>query len=93
MDVYIQGAGHLSPLKGQVVSDIHGIVTAKRSSGFYMQDPNPDGVVATSEAIFVSYAGSPPAVNEGDELWVSGKVKEYRNQAGHLSLTRIGMPT
>jgi hypothetical protein len=49
----IQGAGHISPFNGQAVAAVPGIVTAVRSSGFYMQDPEPDADDATSEGIFV----------------------------------------
>ena len=49
----IQGAGHLSPLKNRPVYNVHGIVTAIRGDGFYMQDPDPDDDIATSEGIFV----------------------------------------
>src|ERR671932_1487906 len=38
----IQGASHSSPKAGQTVSNVNGIVTAKRSNGYYMQDPSPD---------------------------------------------------
>ncbi len=37
----IQGAAHISPLAGQTVSTT-GIVTAKTTNGFYLQDPNAD---------------------------------------------------
>jgi uncharacterized repeat protein (TIGR01451 family) len=87
---HIQGAAHVSPLVDQDVQDVHGIVTAKRGNGFYMQDPNPDSDVATSEAIFV-YTGS--AVNVGDEVLVSGAVAEFRHEPEHLSMTRIEEPT
>ncbi len=49
----IQGAAHISPKNGQSVSQVAGTVTATTSSGFYMQDPNPDANDATSEGIFV----------------------------------------
>ncbi len=89
---HIQGASHVSPLVDQDVQDVHGIVTAKRSKGFYMQDPNPDSDDATSEAIFV-YTISAPTVNVGDEVLVSGTVAEFRYKAAHLSMTRIEEPT
>jgi predicted extracellular nuclease len=38
----IQGAGHRSPHAGEAVADVPGIVTAIRSDGFYLQDPQPD---------------------------------------------------
>src|SRR5215204_4509263 len=46
----IQGAAHLSPRTGQVVTNVPGIVTATRTNGFYLQDPSPDADPATSEA-------------------------------------------
>src|SRR4051812_9205752 len=49
----IQGASHRSPLVGQSVSNVPGIVIAKTSNGFYMQDSSGDGNDATSDGIFV----------------------------------------
>ncbi|MEP6704700.1 MAG: choice-of-anchor D domain-containing protein, partial [Acidobacteriota bacterium] len=49
----IQGAAHISPLVGQQVVGVAGIVTSKASNGFFMQDPAPDADPATSEGIFV----------------------------------------
>lgn len=49
----IQGAGHISPKAGQSVSDVRGIVTVKRPSSIYIQDPDPDADDATSEGILV----------------------------------------
>ena len=49
----IQGSAHLSPLNGTSVIGVHGIVTAKRSNGFYCRTPIPDANDATSEGILV----------------------------------------
>jgi uncharacterized repeat protein (TIGR01451 family) len=84
----IQGASHVSPLVDREVEGVRGIVTAKRYDGFYMQDPNPDGDIATSEAIFVHTGGAPP-VNVGDGVSVTGTILEYGSGSG-LSVTRIG---
>lgn len=81
----IQGAGHISPLSGQNVCNVQGIVTAKRGTGFYMQDPNPDGNEATSEGLFV-YT-NPESVNVGDLVRVSGRVSEYRPGGKETNLT------
>ena len=35
----IQGAGHISPLANRPVYNVHGIVTAIKADGFYMQGP------------------------------------------------------
>jgi len=86
----IQGTSHLSPLIGAIevgVQNIPGIVTAKRSNGFYIQDPDlssDTSGVASSEAIFV-FTGTSPAgiairdsVNVGDPVLISGTLTEFR---------------
>ncbi|WP_196518189.1 choice-of-anchor I family protein [Nostoc sp. WHI] len=90
----IQGTAHRSPLEGQQVTDVAGIVTAVRSNGFYLQDPNPDANDATSEGIFV-FTRSAPTVAIGDSVQVSGTVTEFRpgNNANNLSTTQITSPT
>ncbi|AFY73355.1 putative extracellular nuclease [Synechococcus sp. PCC 7502] len=90
----IQGAAHISPLVGQNVTGVAGIVTALRSNGFYFQDPNPDNNDATSEAIFV-FTSSAPTVAIGDSILVNGKVSEFRpgNNANNLTTTEITSPS
>jgi predicted extracellular nuclease len=90
----IQGAAHVSPLSGQAVSSVPGIVTARKSNGFYLQDPDPDNDDATAEALFV-FTSSAPTVNVGDSVLVSGVVSEFRpgSAVNNLSLTQIGSPT
>jgi uncharacterized protein len=91
----IQGAAHISPLDGQNVSNVNGIVTAKRSNGFYMQDPSPDSNDATSEGIFV-FTSSAPAANVGDSVNVSGHVQEFRPggaSSTNLTTTELTTPT
>src|SRR5207248_72262 len=64
----IQGAGWVSPVNGQAVVNVPGIVTAVRTSGskgFWIQDPNPDANPATSEGLFV-FTSSAPTVAVGD---------------------------
>ncbi|WP_445635792.1 Dystroglycan-type cadherin-like domain-containing protein [Nostoc sp. DSM 114161] len=90
----IQGAAHISPLAGQTVNNVAGIVTVIRSNGFYLQDPNPDNDDRTSEAIFV-FTSSAPTVSVGDSILVSGTVSEFRpgNNANNLTITQITTPT
>ena len=64
------GREPLSPLR-PAVRNVQGIVTAVRSNGFYMQDPNPDADAATSEGIFV-FTSVGPAVAVGDAVTVDG---------------------
>lgn len=99
----IQGAGHVSGLVSDTPLDpttgtgnapvtTSGIVTAVDSNGFYLQDPDGDGDIATSDAIFV-FTGSVPGVAIGDAIDVSGTVSEFYpggQGSGNLSTTQIG---
>ena len=72
-----------------------GIVTARSSNGFWMQDPNADADVATSEGIFV-FTSSAPAAVVGDSVRVSGRVQEFRPGSatnGNLTTTELSSPT
>ncbi len=91
----IQGAAHISPLNGQSVSGVPGVVTAVASNGFFMQDPNPDADPATSEGIFV-FTTSAPGRHTGDSVTVSGTVAEFRSggsTSANLTTTEIDSPT
>jgi predicted extracellular nuclease len=92
----IQGASHRSPLTGQTVTSIPGIVTAVDTNGFYFQDPNPDTNDATSEGIFV-FTSTAPAANivVGASVQVSGTVAEFLpgNTATNLTITELTSPT
>lgn len=89
----IQGAAHRSPLEGQNVTNVRGIVTAVASNGFYVQDLNPDNDDRTSEGIFV-FTSSRLTIAVGDYVQVSGNVSEFRpgNTANKLTTTEIITP-
>ncbi|MFT3922033.1 MAG: PxKF domain-containing protein [Myxococcales bacterium] len=98
----IQGSTHLSPLNGQNVRT-SGIVTARGSNGYWLQDPSPDQDDATSEGIFV-FTSSSPSVQVGDGVEVSGRVSEFRpgcsgtcdaSSSGYsnLTITELTSPT
>ncbi|TQM81728.1 hypothetical protein FHX81_4101 [Saccharothrix saharensis] len=77
----IQGTTRVSPLLGQKVSGVPGVVTATRAigdRGFWIQDTAPDTDPRTSEGVFVYTAGLAPTVEPGDAVLVSGTVAEYR---------------
>lgn len=82
----IQGVGDVSPLNGQTVNDVYGVVTRLWSNGFFMQDPSPDANPLTSEGIFV-YTSSAPSVTVGDGVTVDGTVGES------YTFTRLTNPT
>lgn len=90
----IQGAGHRSPLEGQIFT-VPGVVTAVASNGFYLQDPEGDGDVRTSDALFV-FTGSSPTVSVGQEVEVVGTVTEFRPgglSSGNLTITELTNPS
>jgi endonuclease/exonuclease/phosphatase family metal-dependent hydrolase len=91
----VQGAGHISPKKDQNVSDVRGIVTVKRPSSIYIQDPDPDSDDATSEAVLVFGGAATAAAQVGDLVSVSGRVIEFRPggaSSTNLTTTEITTP-
>lgn len=73
----IQGSGLDSPFNGlEVISS--GVVTGRKSNGFFMQDAVGDGDASTSDGIFV-FTGSTPAVAVGDAVSVTGTATEFFN--------------
>jgi len=77
----IQGMTHRSPLDGQMIPTVSGVVTAVDGEGFYLQSLVPDADERTSEAIYIdmqTYLN----VKRGDLVQVEdGKVREW-NPAG-----------
>ncbi len=89
----IQGAAHLSPETGMTLKT-QGVVTARRSNGYFVQDPSPDADDATSEAIFV-FTSSAPTVFVGDSIQVVGNVAEFRpggSGSANLTTTELTSP-
>ncbi|WP_409057024.1 endonuclease/exonuclease/phosphatase family protein [Streptomyces sp. SYP-A7185] len=95
----IQGTTRLSPLVGQQVTDVTGIVTGVRaygSKGFWIQDPKADSDPSTSEGVFVYTGSAALTVRAGDAVRVSGTVGEYvpgGEASGNQSLTQLTKPT
>lgn len=77
----IQGNGMASSFVGSSVTTT-GIVTARRSlgssnNGFYIQDPNGDGNLNTSDAILVFTGSTVPTFAVGALVRVTGTVTEF----------------
>jgi uncharacterized protein len=91
----IQGAAHISPLVGQSVVGVEGVVTARRTAGgrgVWIEDPTPDANVATSEGVFVFTSTTvAPVAQIGDLVAVSGTVTEFRaaNDPDNLTITQV----
>ena len=90
----IQGSGRISPIVGQTVTNVPGVVTAVRTTGsargFWFQDPTADADPLTSEGLFVFQGSTTPTVAAGDSVLVSGRVSEFRAATGAQSLTELG---
>jgi predicted extracellular nuclease len=76
----VQGTGFKSPLIGQTVSKVDGIVTAVRgvgsSRGFWIQQAQPDpSRTSSSSGVFVF--SSSAAVAVGNRVLVTGKVSDF----------------
>ncbi|MER2064189.1 MAG: DUF6359 domain-containing protein, partial [Alkalibacterium sp.] len=97
---HIQGEGHTSPMEGQTVYGVEGIVTyvydIRGANYFHMQTPDDqvDDNPYTSEGLVV-YTGRSAGVSVGDLVEVTGEVSEYhidgyddRDQTD-LSVTQI----
>lgn len=96
----IQGESHVSPMAGEFVEKVEGIVTYKYdirgSNYFHMQTPGDkyDGNPNTSEGIVV-YTGREANLSVGDLIEVTGTVSEYYidgydgKEKTDLSITQI----
>ncbi|MFD4673030.1 endonuclease/exonuclease/phosphatase family protein [Lentzea sp. NPDC058450] len=95
----IQGVTRVSPLVGQKVTNVPGVVTGTRATGdrgFWIQDTAPDNDPRTSEGVFVYTGGTAPTVAVGDSVVVSGTIAEYRpggETGSNQTLTEITTPT
>ena len=82
----IQGTGDKSTYVSTTVQQTSlGVVTYKKSTGFFMQMAIGDGNPNTSDAIYV-FTSSAPTVNLGDSVCVTGLISEYYN-GGSVILT------
>lgn len=90
----IQGSGTASPFDGSIVTT-SGVVTGRKSNGFFIQMPAPaDGDATTSDGVFV-YGSAPAAAAVGNSVCVTGTVQEYVPSAdpNSPSTTEISLPT
>ena len=77
----IQGITHRSPLEGNTIAKVTGVVTAVDGEGFYLQSLAPDDDERTSEAIYVDLEAYSNA-KRGDQVLIEdGWVREW-NPAG-----------
>ena len=90
----IQGNGALSPYVGAAVVT-EGVVTAKASAGFWIQDDSCTTPITASCGVYVYGTASAALVSVGNTVRVSGTVVEFVPPAdpASLPLTEISFPT
>ena len=93
----IQGASHISPYRGALALAVPGVVTARRTNGYFIQDPQPDRDMRTSEGIFVFTSTAPdPALQPNTAVTVTGRVSEFRaggTTSANLTVTELTSAT
>lgn len=89
----VQGTTRQSPLVGELVDGVPGVVTAVAefgsARGFWFQDTEGDGDPRTSEGLFVFTGEDTPEVRVGDEILASGRVSEYRPEENAQTITQL----
>ncbi|KAF9554721.1 DNase I-like protein [Agrocybe pediades] len=92
----IQGPAYLSPLVGQTVQNLTGLVTAKSSTGFYILGEKSDDVRKSNGLfVFSSSTSVLNRVNVGDFISLGGRVSEFRSASSpnNLFMTELESPT
>jgi predicted extracellular nuclease len=89
----INGDRYLSPLNGQAVTGVEGLVTAKGPNGFFIRSTRPDNDPRTSDSVYVFGRSSLGNVTVGDVVTLNGRITEFRTNRAFLFLTEIENPT
>ena len=92
----IQGDGLGSPLAVGTQVITHGIVTARRANGYFIQSApgEDDGDAATAEGLFVFTNAAPPAdAAVGNRVRVAGRVTLFSRTPHGYPLTQLGNST
>ncbi len=87
----VQGASHRSPLAGQWVFDLEGVVTARiedeKRAGFFIESARPDADPRTSEGLWVVGFPRFPAV--GESVRLHGRIEERSANDRQLPVTTL----
>jgi hypothetical protein len=89
----INGNRFVSPLRGQRVTNVTGIITAKGPDGFWLRSTIPDRDDNTSDSVYVF--GRPAATprSVGERIVISSAtVTEFRSSPAFLFLTELTSP-
>ncbi|KAB2573992.1 hypothetical protein DBV05_g7377 [Lasiodiplodia theobromae] len=87
----INGEAFISPFKGQSVTNVTGIVTAKGPSGIWIRSAIASASVG-SDSIYVFSSAVGANLTVGDEITLDATVAEYRSSSAYLYLTELSSP-
>lgn len=87
----INGAAFISSLRGQSVTNVTGIVTAKGPSGIWIRSPAPSASLG-SDSIYVFGSSVGANLTVGDRITLDATVAEYRSSSAYLFLTELSSP-
>lgn len=88
----INGVKFLSPYKGQALTGIKGLVTAKGPSGFFIRQTTLDLDIRSSNSIYVFGSAAVKNVTIGDIVTLDATVTEYRSSSTYLYQTELTAP-
>ena len=88
----INGNRFLSAFRGQHVSNLTGIVSAKGPDGFWLRSITSDRDSSTSESLYVVGRTTATPRTVGELIVLGGTVTEYRSSADYLYLTELTSP-
>ena len=88
----INGVKYISPYKGQALTGIKGLVTAKGPSGFWVRQTTLDLDIRSSNSIYVFGSTAAKNVTVGDIVTLDATVTEYRSSATYLYQTELTVP-
>jgi hypothetical protein len=89
----INGNRFLSPLRGQRVSNVTGVITAKGPDGFWLRSTIPDRDDNTSDSIYVFGRAAATPRRVGERIAISSAtVTEFRSSPAFLFLTELTSP-
>ena len=71
----------VSPLVGQAVTSVPGVVTAVSDNGFWFQDPQPDDNPATSEGLFVFTSSAADRRGRATACWSAARSRSSARAA------------
>ncbi|OAR02433.1 hypothetical protein LLEC1_07854 [Akanthomyces lecanii] len=89
----INGNKFVSPLNGQNVTNVTGLVTASNDNGIWLRSLQPDDDGRTSEGLYVFGKDIISSVKAGDVISLNGRIEMYRSNKNYIQLTELSQPT